>query len=244
MYRITYRIKNRKINEVHSLLGYRLIMLSQNILVLFKGMIIMKKELKDMTNEELWTLFPIIIESHNPNWKNTYYEEKKVIEKIIGSHNIERISHYGSTAVPNLLAKPIIDILIEIKADIDIEKLISSMKGAGYIYSPQPNNPAPHMMFLKGYTLNGFKGQVYHIHVRYLGDWDELYFRDYLLSHPNVVEEYGKLKLSLKQSYEHDRDGYTNAKTDFIKKATKLAKEEVRKMKVIGSHNNEDNLFM
>lgn len=88
------------------------------------------------------------------------------------------------------------------------------------------------------------KRQVYHIHVRYLGDWDELYFRDYLLSHPNVVEEYGKLKLNLKQSYEHDRDGYTNAKTDFIKKATKLAKEEVRKMKVIGSHNNEDNLFM
>jgi len=79
----------------------------------------MAKALEDMTNEELWKLFPIIISEHNPIWKENYLIEKAVIEESIGVHNIARISHYGSTAVPNLLAKPTIDILIEIKDDTD-----------------------------------------------------------------------------------------------------------------------------
>ena len=180
-----------------------------------------------MTNEELWELFPIIICNHIPEWKDNYLIEKAVIEKVIGIDNILRINHIGSTAVPNLIAKPTIDILVEIKDATDTEKLIINMKEAGYIYSPQPDNAAPHMMFMKGYTNEGFKGQVYHVHVRYSGDWDELYFKDYLLSHPDVAGEYGKLKLELKQKFEYNRDGYTYAKTDFIKKITKLARVEM-----------------
>ena len=188
----------------------------------------MTKALKDMTNEELWKLFPIIISKHNPIWKENYLTEKAIIEEIIGIYNFVRISHYGSTAVPNLLAKPTIDILVEIKDNTDTEKLILDMEAAGYIYSPQPNNPAPHMMFMKGYTPEGFKGQVYHIHVRYSGDWDELYFRDYLISHPNVADEYGNFKIELKHKFEHDRHKYTYAKTDFIRRITKLAREEMQ----------------
>lgn len=187
----------------------------------------MTKALEDMTNEELWELFPIIISEHNPIWKENYATEKTVLEEVIGIHNIVRISHFGSTSVPGLPAKPTIDILLEIKANTDTEKLTSDMKAADYIYSPQPNNPAPHMMFMKGYTPDGFKGQAYHVHVRYTGDWDELYFRDYLISHPDAAEEYGKLKLNLKKKFEHDRDGYTFAKTDFINRTTKLAREEM-----------------
>ena len=188
----------------------------------------MTKSLDEMTNEELWKLFPIIISEHNPLWKENYLLEKAVIEKVIGIDNIARINHIGSTTVPNLVAKPTIDILVEIKNATDTEGLIINMKEVGYIYSPQPNNPPPHMMFMKGYTINGFKDQVYHVHVRYSGDWDELYFKDYLLSHPDVADEYGKLKLKLKQKFEHDRDGYTYAKTDFIKKITKLARTEMK----------------
>ncbi|MFZ5986250.1 MAG: GrpB family protein [Bacillota bacterium] len=188
----------------------------------------MTKDLSERTKEELWKLFPIIISKHNPVWKENYLSEKAVIEKVIGIDNITRINHYGSTIVPNLLAKPTIDILVEIKDPADTEKIIVDMKAAGYIYSPQPDNPAPHMMFMKGYTNEGFKGQAYHVHVRYSGDWDELYFRDYLLAHPDVAEEYGKLKLELKQKFEYNRDGYTYAKTDFIKKITKLARVEMK----------------
>lgn len=187
----------------------------------------MTKTLDEMTNEELWELFPIIISKHDPNWNEKYLQEKVIIEESIGIKNIARISHIGSTSVPNLLAKPTIDILIEIRDDADTDKLIANMEAAGYIYSPQPDNPPPHMMFMKGYTPKGFKGQVYHIHVRYSGDWNELYFRDYLKSHPDVADEYGKLKLKLKKKFEHNRDGYTYAKTEFIKRITKLAREEM-----------------
>lgn len=65
------------------------------------------------------------------------------------------------------------------------------------------------MMFLKGYSNQGFKDQVFHVHVRYNGDWDELHFRDYLLVHPEIAEEYGKLKTELQQKYKYDRDIYT-----------------------------------
>lgn len=191
------------------------------------GWCIMSKSLDEMTNEELWKLFPIIICNHDPVWKENYLLEKAVIEKAIGIDNISRINHFGSTAVPDLVAKPTIDILVEIKDTADTEKLIINMKEAGYIYSPQPDNPAPHMMYMKGYTTEGFKGQAYHVHVRYSGDWDELYFRDYLFSHPDVADEYGKLKLELKKKFEYNRDGYANAKTDFIKKITKLARTEM-----------------
>jgi len=81
-------------------------------------------------------------------------------------------------------------------------------------------------MFMKGYTPYGFEDHVFHIHVRYSGDWDELYFRDYLLEHPGVAEEYGILKLKLKDKFEHDRDAYTDAKTEFISEVTRLARKE------------------
>lgn len=188
----------------------------------------MNKSLNEMSNEELWRIFPIILSEHIPKWKENYLTEKMMIVQAVGIQYIVRINHYGSTSVPNLIAKPTIDILLEIKDDADIEKLVSSMQSVGYIYSEQPNNPAPHMMFMKGYTPQGFKGQVFHVHVRYSGDWDELYFRDYLLVHPEIADEYGKLKMELQKKYEHDRDGYTHAKTDFIKRITKLARAEIQ----------------
>ena len=81
------------------------------------------------------------------------------------------------------------------------------------------------MMFIKGYTSNGFEGQEYHVHIRYSGDWDELYFRDYLILNHDIREEYGNLKIQLKEKYQYDREGYTQGKTEFIKKITKKARK-------------------
>ena len=76
----------------------------------------------------------------------------------------------------------------------------------------------------KGYTENGFAKRVFHLHLRYAGDNDELYFRDYLNEHPQIAKEYETLKLELWKRYEHDRDAYTDAKTGFIRKWTKEAR--------------------
>jgi GrpB-like predicted nucleotidyltransferase (UPF0157 family) len=187
----------------------------------------MAKLLSEMTGKELSQLFPIIIREHDPKYQERYENEKSVLEEIIGKDKIARINHYGSTYVPGLLAKPTIDILLEIVSETDVAMLISEMEKGGYIYSPQPKNPPPCVMFLKGYTPDGFKGQTFHIHLRYCGDWDELYFRDYLVSHKDVVSEYGQFKLKLKNKYEFDRDAYTEAKTDFIKRVSEIARNEM-----------------
>lgn len=186
----------------------------------------MPKKLEEMNFEELGQLFPIIIKEHDPSLAKKYILEKEKISNAIGFENIARINHIGSTCIPDLLAKPTIDILLEIKDNTDTEKLKDDLTSIGYQFSPQPDNPPPHMMFMKGYALEGFKGQAYHVHVRYLGDWDELYFRDYLKLHPETAKEYGKLKLELKEKYEHDREAYTQSKTDFINRVTLLAREK------------------
>jgi len=188
----------------------------------------MSETLDAMTNEELGILFPIILTEYNPVWEKNYHKEKIVVEQAIGLHNIVRISHIGSTAIPGSIAKPTVDVLVEIKDGIDTARLISNMELGRYRYLEQPKKPPPHMMFIKGYTPEGFKGQAFHIHIRYNGDWDELYFRDYLLVHPETVADYGRLKLKLKKKYEYDRDAYTDAKTDFIQRITELARADTQ----------------
>ncbi|WP_455499216.1 GrpB family protein [Butyricimonas virosa] len=180
-----------------------------------------------MTNEELWALFPIILSEHRAEWAKFYEQEKDTIISALGTKNITRINHMGSTSVPGLVAKPTIDILLEIPTDTDIPFLTATLISIGYICNTQPNNPAPHLMFMKGYTPQGFREQAVHLHVRFPGDWDELYFRDYLRSHPETAEAYGKLKQNLKLRYEHNRDAYTEAKTGFIQETTRLARKEL-----------------
>lgn len=185
------------------------------------------KQLGEMSKEELGKLFPINISLFNPIWSDLYLYEKNVIEKAIGLSNILRIRHYGSTSIPGIYAKPTIDILLEVFDNIDTEELVDKFDNIDYKYSPQIDNPPPHMMFMKGYTINGFDGQTYHVHVRYSGDWDELYFRDYLILHPEVAIEYGNLKLKLKEEFEYDREAYTSGKSEFITKVTEKARKEL-----------------
>lgn len=188
----------------------------------------MGNPLQEMSNEELWALFPIVLCKHQPGWAQQYQNEALALKHAVGAEHIARISHIGSTAVPGLLAKPTVDILLEVWEEATNQYLIDRMVSANYIFSPQPQKPPPHMMFMKGYTQAGFAEEVFHVHVRYPGDWDELYFRDYLAEHPGVLAEYGELKASLKELYEHDRDGYTQAKAQFIKMHTKAAREQYR----------------
>jgi GrpB-like predicted nucleotidyltransferase (UPF0157 family) len=123
-----------------------------------------------------------------------------------------------------------VDILLEIKESADIEELKSALSSSEYICLCGAGltmpMPPPHLMFLKGYLPDGFAEKVYHIHVRYYDDWDELCFRDYLIAHPKTAAEYASLKTKLHMDFEHDRDGYTYAKTAFIREVTEKAKDE------------------
>jgi len=191
------------------------------------------RTLADMTQEGRSRLFPVILCEYNPAWSEWFTEEKANLVRLIGDEHILRITHVGSTSVPGLLAKPTVDILIEIKADTGIEDLKAALPCSEYIQMPDSDNadvPPLHLMFVKGYTRDGFAEKVYHIHVRYLGDWDEVHFRDYLVAHPEAAAAYAALKQVLKDRFEYDRDGYTEAKSEFIKAATKRARNLAEKM--------------
>ena len=180
----------------------------------------MNKPLSEMTLEELWELFPIILSEHKSCWRDWYEEEKRAIAALLPDQNI-KINHMGSTAISNIWAKPIVDILIEIPPDISMAAIKDTLVKSGYICMCTAEN---RISFNKGYTSQGFAKRVFHIHLRYDGDHDELYFRDYMNDHPALAEEYEKLKLSLWKKFEHDREAYTDAKSAFVRKYTEQAK--------------------
>ena len=181
------------------------------------------KALKSMSNDERWRLFPITLTDHSKHWSEWYRDmEKRLLDKL-GSL-VVRVSHIGSTAIEGLIAKPTIDILLEIAEDTELESFKISMDELGLRYHNQPDNAPPHMMFTKGYSIKGYEDKVFHIHVRYLGDWDELYFRDYLNDEVKVKKAYENLKIELARLFKYDRNRYTDAKTDFIREASRKAR--------------------
>ena len=78
----------------------------------------MGKKLSEMSLEELWQLFPIILTKHQEDWKEWYLEEEKLLKNILPQ--VEKISHIGSTAIPAIWAKPIIDILVEVPKESNL----------------------------------------------------------------------------------------------------------------------------
>ena len=178
----------------------------------------MGKKLSEMTLEELWELFPIILTEHHDCWDRYYAEEAAELKRILPPGTI--VNHIGSTAVKGIWAKPIIDILVEVSENLS--NIATILQNNGWIKMSESEK---RISFNKGYTENGFAEKVYHLHLRYVGDNDEIYFRDYLNTHPEIAKEYETLKLGLWKKFEHDRDGYTKAKGKFIAKYTALAKQ-------------------
>lgn len=180
------------------------------------------KELSEMTLEELWKLFPICLVQHDDKWIDSYREIEATITDLLANYHVERISHIGSTAIHGIWAKNIVDVLVEIPISEDIKSVADTMRQNGFIIM---SADLKRISLNKGYTKDGFADKVFHIHLRYIGDNDELYFRDYLNEHPDVAKEYEALKLKLWEKYEHNRDAYTEAKTDFIHRWTQEARK-------------------
>ena len=178
------------------------------------------KQLSEMTLEELWALFPIILTEHRAEWGDWFAEEKALLAELLPE---ARISHIGSTAIDGIWAKPIVDILVETAEDADWHAIRETLTAqGGYICMSAGE---ARMSFNKGYTPAGFAEKVFHLHLRRTGDNDELYFRDYMNECPEAAKEYERLKLELWKQYEHDRDGYTAQKAELVIRYTKNARE-------------------
>lgn len=177
----------------------------------------MNKPLSEMSLEELWQLFPIRLTAHQTCWREWYQTEKGLLLSLLP--DTAKIHHIGSTSINGIWAKPTIDILVEASLN-DHEAIKDRLLQNGYLCMAETET---RIDFNKGYTPDGFAERVFHLHLRKFGDNDELYFRDYLNEHPEIAGAYEKLKLSLWRRFEHNRDGYTESKTAFVREYTQKA---------------------
>ena len=100
----------------------------------------MGKALSEMTLQELWTLFPIILTAPDPRWAAWYAEEEALLRRVLPAEFAVRISHIGSTAIPSIWAKPIVDILVEIPQEHDLINYKPLILNCGYICMAQHND--------------------------------------------------------------------------------------------------------
>ncbi len=140
------------------------------------------------------------------------------------------MEHFGSSAIPHIKSKPYIDILVEIPQELLFdETIIQQFEELGYTYFkvPQRDNIDAYMSFGKGYNLSGRKEQIYHVHMCPKENimWEQIKFRDYLLTHYDRAKEYEALKISLALQFRNDRGAYVMGKNNFIAETIDLVKE-------------------
>ncbi|MEM2940254.1 MAG: GrpB family protein [Thermoproteota archaeon] len=157
---------------------------------------------------------PIVIVDYNSQWPLLYEEEKKNILAVIG-HKALAIEHIGSTAVPGLGAKPIIDIMVCVNNAPDAEECVPLLRRIGYNdVTPEEGNPDWYYCLGKGIHSVG-----YHLHLmRYGSNFAKkhLIFRDYLRAHPDVAQQYYEIKKIMAAKHRFNRVAYTESKTSFI----------------------------
>ncbi len=174
----------------------------------------------------------IAVAPYDPRWPQIFEDEKNHLLNTLPAELIRRVEHFGSTAVPGLAAKPIVDILLEV---LDLketrQRIAPVLEAQGYDYFWRPScgddTPPFYAWFIKRDSQGN---RTHHIHMveRDFEHWDRLLFRDYLIEHPETAQEYQDLKISLSSTYPNDRIAYTKGKTDFIVKVTEIAKKHYK----------------
>jgi GrpB-like predicted nucleotidyltransferase (UPF0157 family) len=162
----------------------------------------------------------IEVVNYDPVWIAAFEKEAAILNTVF-SQRVVAVHHIGSTAVPGLDAKPIIDILVVLDHTGDINSFDRAMEDAGYrvrgecLDAPIPGTPG-RFYFTK--ETNGARS--HHVHVCGKGHreiFDKLAFRDFLRAHSNKAAAYGELKRSIAAQYRFDNIGYMHAKDGFVK---------------------------
>ena len=166
----------------------------------------------------------IFLVEYDPDWVRQFNEEELRLRELLPSTLLIRIDHFGSTAIPGLTAKPIIDILVGVnsleKARTEAVPLLEAMGYAFWSDNPDPD----HLFFVKG--LPPAPHRTHHVHIVKTESpfYERLLFRDYLRNHPEEAQRYSALKQDLATRFSGDREAYTQAKSDFIAEIMQKAK--------------------
>jgi len=160
---------------------------------------------------------------YDPQWPILYQEEKASILSLIGDFVVD-IQHIGSTAVPGLGAKPIIDIMVAIRRLALIEECFQPLQTIGYEYRGEYGIPGRYF-FRKPPGDPGARTHHLHMVERESDFWERhILFRDSLRAHPEEAQQYYQLKRELAAKFASDRDAYTEMKTSFIESVVNKAR--------------------
>lgn len=172
----------------------------------------------------------VAIVPYDPRWPELFLLEKEHLLSCLPTDLVRRVEHFGSTAVPGLDAKPIIDMLVEV-ADLEATRArivpVLEAQGYEYFWRPTRGDDAPPFSawFIKRDSGTGIR--THHIHMveaSFRDHWDRLLFRDYLIAHPEAAREYQALKLRLASAFPNDRVAYTEGKAEFVIRVTEEAR--------------------
>lgn len=171
---------------------------------------------------------------YDPHWPGQFETERQHLLACLPADLIGRIEHFGSTAVSGLPAKPIIDMLVEVKSlDQTRKRVVPILESQEYDYFWRPtwgdDTPPFYAWFIK---RNDSGARTHHIHMVEpdFEHWERLYFRDYLIDHPEVAAEYAALKMQLASAHHDNRVAYTRGKTEFITRVTDIAKRYYQRL--------------
>jgi GrpB-like predicted nucleotidyltransferase (UPF0157 family) len=179
----------------------------------------------------------IAVVDYDPRWPASFAAERDRLRACLPGELLGRIEHFGSTAVPGLAAKPIIDLLIEVSSLAETKRRIVPLlvgQGYEYLWRPSWGNDVP--PFYAWFIRRDQTGQrTHHLHMieKDFAHWDRLGFRDYLINHPDQAAEYGALKRRLAAEHPHDRVAYTEGKGSFIAGIMAVVEREQRLIRML-----------
>lgn len=166
----------------------------------------------------------VVVVPHNPDWKDEFKKEAELIAAALGE-NVVAIHHIGSTAIPNIYAKAVIDFLVEVRDIEAVDAQSEAMEELGYEVMGEFGIPG--RRYFRKDNTDGVR--THQIHVFEAGSPQvvrHLAFRDYMIAHDDAAREYSDLKRKLAEEHPHNPDGYMDGKDSFIKEIDRRAAGE------------------
>jgi GrpB-like predicted nucleotidyltransferase (UPF0157 family) len=163
------------------------------------------------------------LRDHNPSWSKLFEEEKNILLKHFPDQILE-ISHGGSTAIPGIPAKPIIDMFAIVPSLKTAEDMRKKLETLHYHYRGEEGVPG-RILYAKGEE----EKRTHHLQFVERGsdEWkNHLLIKNYYVHHPDVAQEYTELKKQLAKKYSNDRGAYGKGKNQFVKSVIARAKAE------------------
>jgi GrpB-like predicted nucleotidyltransferase (UPF0157 family) len=168
---------------------------------------------------------PIRIVPYDPSWPDRFDEQREILEREISGYLIGPVEHVGSTAVPGLAAKAVIDIMAGVESLVASSPAIPILGRLRYCCFPYRAD------VMHWFCQPSPQFRTHHLHLVPLRSplWNErIAFRDYLRRRPVVAAEYARLKEELAERYRDDREAYTEAKTPFVQRTLAEARREAK----------------